>query len=655
MLSVSQLEVQFGGETLFDNFNFLVNKGDRIGLVGKNGAGKSTLLKIIAGQEDPQTGQIALPQGCSVGYLAQDIALQSGRSVREEAHMAFEELNRLKERQEILGQELATRTDYESEAYAERISQLGEVNDRIQILGGDSVEAAVEKVLFGLGFTGKDLDQPTESFSGGWRMRIELAKLLLMKPDVLLLDEPTNHLDIESILWLEKFLVQYEGAIMLVSHDKAFLDQVTNRTLEISLGNLYDYKVAYSKYLVLRAERREQQIQALKNQEKEVKHTEQLIEKFRYKANKASFAQSLIKKLDRMDRIEVDEEDNRAMNFRFQLDTQPGKVVLEIENVHKSYGDKSVLQGIDLLIERGEKIAFVGQNGQGKTTLARIIADNLPHEQGKVKQGHQVQLAYFAQNQSELLDGELTLLQTIEQAAGPETHGKARDLLGAFLFGGDAVEKKVKVLSGGEKGRLALCKLLLRPANVLVLDEPTNHLDIRGKEILKQAILNYDGTVILVSHDREFLDGLVTKVYEFKSGGIKEHLGGIQDFLKSKSAADFRDFESGGVSSSSQDKDQGKAAKSSGNTYEERKALDKAIRKQSNALGKLEREVEELEEKLKALDAQLADPALFKQLTAEPDFYQKYDADRAKLEEKMAAWEQVGEELDELKSKRESL
>ena len=486
-------------------------------------------------------------------------------------------------------------------------------------------------------------------------MRIELAKLLLMKPDVLLLDEPTNHLDIESILWLEKFLVQYEGAIMLVSHDKAFLDQVTNRTLEISLGNLYDYKVAYSKYLVLRAERREQQIQALKNQEKEVKHTEQLIEKFRYKANKASFAQSLIKKLDRMDRIEVDEEDNRAMNFRFQLDTQPGKVVLEIENVHKSYGDKSVLQGIDLLIERGEKIAFVGQNGQGKTTLARIIADNLPHEQGKVKQGHQVQLAYFAQNQSELLDGELTLLQTIEQAAGPETHGKARDLLGAFLFGGDAVEKKVKVLSGGEKGRLALCKLLLRPANVLVLDEPTNHLDIRGKEILKQAILNYDGTVILVSHDREFLDGLVTKVYEFKSGGIKEHLGGIQDFLKSKSAADFRDFESGGVSSSSQDKDQGKAAKSSGNTYEERKALDKAIRKQSNALGKLEREVEELEEKLKALDAQLADPALFKQLTAEPDFYQKYDADRAKLEEKMAAWEQVGEELDELKSKRESL
>lgn len=655
MLSVSQLEVQFGGETLFDNFNFLVNKGDRIGLVGKNGAGKSTLLKIIAGQEDPQTGQIALPQGCSVGYLAQDIALQSGRSVREEAHMAFEELNRLKERQEILGQELATRTDYESEAYAERISQLGEVNDRIQILGGDSVEAAVEKVLFGLGFTGKDLDQPTESFSGGWRMRIELAKLLLMKPDVLLLDEPTNHLDIESILWLEKFLVQYEGAIMLVSHDKAFLDQVTNRTLEISLGNLYDYKVAYSKYLVLRAERREQQIQALKNQEKEVKHTEQLIEKFRYKANKASFAQSLIKKLDRMDRIEVDEEDNRAMNFRFQLDTQPGKVVLEIENVHKSYGDKSVLQGIDLLIERGEKIAFVGQNGQGKTTLARIIADNLPHEQGKVKQGHQVQLAYFAQNQSELLDGELTLLQTIEQAAGPETHGKARDLLGAFLFGGDAVEKKVKVLSGGEKGRLALCKLLLRPANVLVLDEPTNHLDIRSKEILKQAILNYDGTVILVSHDREFLDGLVTKVYEFKSGGIKEHLGGIQDFLKSKSAADFRDFESGGVSSSSQDKDQGKAAKSSGNTYEERKALDKAIRKQSNALGKLEREVEELEEKLKALDAQLADPALFKQLTAEPDFYQKYDADRAKLEEKMAVWEQVGEELDELKCKRENL
>jgi ATP-binding cassette subfamily F protein 3 len=651
MLSVSKLNVSFGGESLFSDVSFLLNKGDRIGLVGKNGAGKSTLLKVISGKEEKETGELAMPSGATIGYLAQDITLQDGRTVREEAFTAFEELINLNKQQEEITLALTTRTDYESASYSELIEDMNTVNDRITILGGDTAAAQVEKVLFGLGFTSNDLDQPTSEFSGGWRMRVELAKLLLQKPDVLLLDEPTNHLDIESIIWLERFLTTYEGAIMLVSHDKAFLDNVTNRTIEISLGRIYDYKASYTKYLGLRKERREQQQLSQKNQEKEIKQTEQLIEKFRYKASKASFAQSLIKKLNRMDRIEVDEEDTKSMRFKFQINQQPGKVVLELDQIKKTYGDKKVLTGIDLLIERGDKVAFVGQNGQGKTTLARIIADNLSHE-GDVNRGHNVEIAYFAQNQSELLDGDKTLLQTIEDAASKETFSKSRDLLGSFLFGGDAVEKKVKVLSGGEKGRLAMCKLLLHPANVLVLDEPTNHLDIRSKEILKQSIKNYEGTVILVSHDREFLDGLVDKVYEFKNGVANEYLGGIKDFLKQKSVQDFRSFEKQGIAKTSKSSTS-KAESNNKLGYEERKQLDKDIKKFSNRLGKLESEIESLEELLAKWDVELTDPELFKKHSSDPNFYVEYDKKKERLAVILEDWENTGIKLDKLKTKRD--
>ncbi|MGA9269429.1 MAG: ABC-F family ATP-binding cassette domain-containing protein, partial [Lutimonas sp.] len=520
MLNAHDIRVTFSGEDLFSGITFKLTAGDRAGLVGKNGAGKSTLLKVIAGEQPLDGGSLAFEKNVSIGYLRQDIDFEQGRTVLEEAYQAFTEIKKIEKKLEEVNSELATRTDYESEYYHNLMHDLDELGHRYELIGGYNYQGDTEKILAGLGFRQEDFDKSTEIFSGGWRMRIELAKLLLQNHDILLLDEPTNHLDIESIIWFEGFLKSFKGAIMMVSHDRMFLDNVTNRTIEISLGQIYDYKKPYSEFLLLRGEIREKQLQAKKNQEREIKHTEQLIEKFRAKANKASMAQSLIKKLDKVERIEVDQEDHAVMKVRFPLSVTPGKVVIEAHDVSKSYGDNLVIEGVDLLIDRGSKIAFVGQNGQGKSTLAKIIVGEIEH-QGLLKLGHNVQIGYFAQNQSEYLDGEKTVLETMEQAASDANRFKVRDMLGAFLFGGDEVDKKVKVLSGGERNRLALCKMLLTPFNVLIMDEPTNHLDMASKRVLKQALEQFEGTLILVSHDRDFLQDLAHTVYSFRDSEVK--------------------------------------------------------------------------------------------------------------------------------------
>jgi len=522
MLNAHNVTVSFQGEDLFSGITFKLDAGNRVGLVGKNGAGKSTLLKIIAKEQEYDSGTLALEKEIRIGFLKQDIDFVLGRTVLEEAYEAFVEIKEVERKLEEINTGLAERTDYESESYNQLIIDLNDFTHRYEVLGGYNYQGDTEKILQGLGFQREDFNKLTDTFSGGWRMRIELAKLLLQNNDILLLDEPTNHLDIESIIWLEDFLKGYSGAIVLVSHDKMFLDHVTNRTIEISLGKIYDYKYPYSKYLIQRKELREKQLQAFKNQEKEIKHTEQLIEKFRAKANKATMAQSLIKKLNKVERIEIDAEDNAVMKVRFPMSIQPGKVVVEAENVAKSYGEKQVLNNVNLLIERNSKIAFVGQNGQGKTTLAKMIVNEIPYE-GNLKLGHNVQIGYFAQNQAEYLDGKKSVLETMEDASNDGNRVKVRDMLGSFLFGGDDVEKKVSVLSGGERNRLALCKMLLAPFNVLVLDEPTNHLDIASKNVLKEALRTFEGTLILVSHDRDFLQGLATTVFEFKDGRIKEY------------------------------------------------------------------------------------------------------------------------------------
>src|SRR5690554_4601458 len=542
MLNIHNLSVSFGGEYLFEEISFRLNSGDRVGLIGKNGAGKSTLLKILSKDMSIDSGIIASDKDIKMGFLRQDIDFELGRTVLEESHQAFYEIKALELRLDEINHQLAERTDYESESYNQLIIDLNDVSHHYDILGGYNYQGETEKVLLGLGFKREDFDKKTDTFSGGWRMRIELAKLLLQSNDVLLLDEPTNHLDIESIIWLENFLKNYTGAVMIVSHDKMFLDNVTNRTIEISLGRIYDYNKPYSKYLVLRNEMKQQQLNAQKNQEKEIQQAERLIEKFRAKSTKASMAQSLIKKLDRMERIEVDEDDNSVMNLRFQVSVTPGKVVVEMEGLSKNYGDNHVLRDIDLLIERDSKTAFVGQNGQGKSTLAKILVGELAHK-GNLKLGHNVQIGYFAQNQAEYLDGEKTILDTMIDAANETNRSKVRDILGSFLFRGDEVDKYVKVLSGGERNRLALAKMLLQPFNVLVMDEPTNHLDIKSKNVLKQALQNFDGTLILVSHDRDFLQGLTNKVYEFKDGKIKEYLGDIDFYLEERKAVDFRAIE----------------------------------------------------------------------------------------------------------------
>ncbi|WP_417885018.1 ABC-F family ATP-binding cassette domain-containing protein [Zunongwangia sp.] len=638
MLNIHQLSVSFQGEYLFQEISFRLGAGDRIGLVGKNGAGKSTLLKIIAEEQEYDTGQIAKDKELNIGFLKQDIDFVQGRTVLDEAYQAFEAIKSLELQMDEINHQLATRTDYESDSYTELIQSLTDITHQYEIIGGYAYQGETEKVLLGLGFKREDFDKLTDTFSGGWRMRIELAKLLLQNNDLLLLDEPTNHLDIESIIWLEQFLNNYSGCVVLVSHDKMFLDNVTNRTIEISLGKIYDYKKPYSEYLVLRKELRDQQLAAQKNQQKEIEHTEKLIEKFRAKATKASMAQSLVKKLDKIDRIEVDEDDNAVMNISFPVSVQPGKVVVEAHHVGKAYGDHQVLRDINLLIERGSKIAFVGQNGQGKTTLAKIIIDELSHT-GELKLGHNVQLGYFAQNQADYLDGEKSIYNTMVDAANETNRSKVRDMLGSFLFRGDEVDKKVKVLSGGERNRLALCKMLLQPFNVLVMDEPTNHLDIKSKNVLKDALNNFEGTLILVSHDRDFLQGLTSTVYEFRDHKIKEYLGDIDYYLEQRKLEDMRAVEK-------RDK-KPKASVQKGITKEKQSYGDqKQLKTLNNKLSKIESKITKIERELKNKDHELA--TNYEKTIAQPHFLDNYNAQKKQLKQFTTEWEDLLLQIEEL-------
>ena len=651
MISANNISVYFGGQELFDKVSFMVNKGDRIGLVGKNGAGKSTLLRILSGEQSPNEGSISTPNDSTLGYLRQDLDFEEGRTVQQEAELAFKEIKELEEKINAINLEMSERTDYETEDYMQLITDLNELNERYGLLGGYTIQSEMSQVLLGLGFQLDDFSRQTNEFSGGWRMRLELAKILLSKPDVLLLDEPTNHLDIESIVWLESWLKNYLGAVVLVSHDRAFLDAVTNRTIDLILGKANDYKASYSKYVELRKDRQEKQIQSKKNQDKEVKQTKMLIDKFRYKKSKAAFAQSLIKKLDKMEMIEVEQDETASMHFKFPPAPHSGKVTLKVNEVSKSYDELEVLKGIDLLLERGEKIAFVGKNGEGKTTLAKIIVDSIPFE-GQVEYGHQVKVGYYAQNQSELLDENKTIIQVVEDAADEHSRPRVRDMLGSFLFSGDAVQKKIKVLSGGERARVALCKLLLEPVNLLIMDEPTNHLDMVSKDILKNALNNYDGTLIIVSHDRDFLQGLSEKVYEFKDQGIQEYLGDINEFLNAKKVMDFKQFELENKQKASSPKSKDSENKIS---YQERKQLDKDIKKTSNKVGNLERSVEALEKELKALDAELSQPDRYKELSSQAEFFESYQEKQQQLAQYMSDWEQNLERLEELKRKRDTL
>ena len=631
MLNVHNLTVSFMGTELFSGITFKLNKGDRIGLIGKNGAGKSTLLKVLSKDIESSGGTMAFDKDVQIGFLRQDIDFVEGRTILEEAYQAFEEIKQIELQLEDINEQLATRTDYESEAYSQLIIDLTEKTERYELLGGYNYQGDTEKILQGLGFQREDFDKLTDTFSGGWRMRIELAKLLLQNNDILLLDEPTNHLDIESIIWLENFLKGYSGAIVLVSHDKMFLDNVTNRTIEISLGQIYDYKKPYSEFLLLRGEIKEKQLQAQKNQEKEIKQKQHLINKFKAKASKASMAQSLMKQLDKVELIEVDQDDNQAMNVRFNISKEPGKIIVEAENLSKSYGDKHVLEDVDLLIERNSKIAFVGQNGQGKSTLAKMMVGEIPFE-GHLKLGHNVEVGYFAQNQSEHLPPEKTVLQIMEDAASDSNRARVRDMLGSFLFGGDAADKKAKVLSGGERNRLALCKLLLSPFNVLIMDEPTNHLDIASKNVLKEALHNFNGTLILVSHDRDFLQGLTSTVYGFKDKEIKEYLGDIDYFLEQHKIENLREAEKRTVV---------KVAKDTSKKESQQLSRDqeKQLKKLKNKLSNIETEIADFEMEIGKIDLELAQN--YDEVSTRPNFFEKYKAKKEKLDILMGNWEQV--------------
>jgi ATP-binding cassette subfamily F protein 3 len=634
MLNIHNLSISFQGEYLFEDITFKLSSGDRIGLIGKNGAGKSTMLKILSKEMEPDSGQMAADKNLSIGFLKQDIDFIFGRTVLDEAYEAFQEIRTLEDRLDKINHQLVERTDYESEKYHQLMVDLNEVQHQYEILGGYNYKGETEKILQGLGFKREDFLKLTDTFSGGWRMRIELAKLLLQNNDILLLDEPTNHLDIESIIWLESFLKNYTGAVVIVSHDKMFLDNVTNRTIEISLGRIYDYPKPYSKFLILRNEIKDQQLAAQKNQTKQIEQTEKLIEKFRAKASKASMAQSLIKKLDRIDRIEVDEDDNSVMSLNFPVSIQPGKVVIEAHNISKTYGNLQVLNHIDLNIERNSKTAFVGQNGQGKSTLAKIIVGELKHE-GHLKLGHNVQIAYFAQNQAEYLDGTKTVLDTMIDAANEKNRSKVRDILGAFLFRGDEVDKYVRVLSGGERNRLALAKLLLQPFNVLVMDEPTNHLDIKSKNVLKEALKKFEGTLILVSHDRDFLQGLTSKVFEFKDQKIKEYLGNIDYYLEQRNVENLREIEKRDVINEL-------PKESNKQSYQEQKKL-KSL---NNKLSNLESKISQLEKDIKTIDLELV--INYDKVVATPKFFDNYQSKKNKLETLMLDWEKTQEELDNL-------
>jgi ATP-binding cassette subfamily F protein 3 len=606
MLNVHNLTVSFMGSELFSGITFKLNKGDRIGLIGKNGAGKSTLLKVLSKDIESSAGTMAFDKDVQIGFLRQDIDFVEGRTILEEAYQAFEEIKEIEVQLDEINEQLAIRTDYESEAYSQLIIDLTEKTERYELLGGYNYQGDTEKILQGLGFQREDFDKLTDTFSGGWRMRIELAKLLLQNNDILLLDEPTNHLDIESIIWLENFLKGYSGAIVLVSHDKMFLDNVTNRTIEISL-------------------------QAQKNQEKEIKQKQHLINKFKAKASKASMAQSLMKQLDKVELIEVDQDDNQAMNVRFNISKEPGKIIVEAENLCKSYGDKHVLEDVDLLIERNSKIAFVGQNGQGKSTLAKMMVGEIPFE-GHLKLGHNVEVGYFAQNQSEHLPPEKTVLEIMEDAATDGNRARVRDMLGSFLFGGDAADKKAKVLSGGERNRLALCKLLLSPFNVLIMDEPTNHLDIASKNVLKEALHNFNGTLILVSHDRDFLQGLTSTVYGFKDKEIKEYLGDIDYFLEQHKIENLREAEKRTVVKVAKETSKNASSQVS-------RAQEKELKKLNNKLSKIETEIADLEKEITKTDLELANN--YDAVSARPNFFEKYKVKKARLDTLMGEWENI--------------
>lgn len=634
MLNIHNLSISFQGDFLFEDISFKLSPGDRIGLIGKNGAGKSTMLKILSKELEPDSGQIAADKNLSIGFLKQDIDFTFGRTVLEESYEAFKEIKDLEAKMEHVNSQLAERTDYESDSYHQLMVDLNEVQHTYEIIGGYSYQGETEKILQGLGFKRDDFNKLTDTFSGGWRMRIELAKLLLQNNDILLLDEPTNHLDIESIIWLESFLKNYSGAVVIVSHDKMFLDNVTNRTIEISLGRIYDYPKPYSKFLILRQEIKTQQLASQKNQQKQIEQTEKLIEKFRAKASKASMAQSLIKKLDKIDRIEVDEDDNSVMTLNFPVSVTPGKVVVEAEHISKRYDDNQVLTDVNLMIERDSKTAFVGQNGQGKSTLAKIIVGEIEHE-GHLKLGHNVQIGYFAQNQAEYLDGSKTVLDTMIDAANETNRSKVRDILGSFLFRGDEVEKYVRVLSGGERNRLALAKLMLQPINVLIMDEPTNHLDIKSKNVLKDALKKYEGTLVLVSHDRDFLQGLTNKVYEFKDQQIKEYLGDIDFYLEQRNVENLREVEKRTVV-----KETPKATNKQ--SYEDQKKL-KSL---NNKLSNIESKISQLEKDIKADDVDLA--TNYDATVADAAFFDRYQAKKDKLKKLMTDWETITIELDEM-------
>jgi ATP-binding cassette subfamily F protein 3 len=647
MVSVSGVAIGFNGDYLFEDVTFMVGPNDKIGLAGRNGAGKSTLMKIMSGQRKPDLGSITVPNSVTVGYLAQDLNPNSALTVLEEAKTAFSSLNKMMEEWERVKEELNTRTDYETDSYLNLAMRMADIETRFGMMGGYESDERAIKILKGLGFTDADMNRKVSEFSGGWQMRVELAKLLLTEPDLVLLDEPTNHLDIESIMWLEKFLAEYPKAVMLVSHDKAFLDKVTNRTIEITNGTIQDYKANYSKYLELRAARRAQLTSAAKNQEKQIARMERNIDRFRAKASKASMAQSLIKKLDKIERIEVDDEDTAAIRFRFPEAAHSGKVVIRANHISKSYGEKLVIPDFTFTVDRGDRIAFVGRNGMGKTTLAKMIAGEIDYN-GKIEFGHNVLMGYFAQHQAKELEGNNTVLQEMENATShSELFNQVRSLLGAFLFSGDDVYKKVKVLSGGERGRLALAKLLTQPLNFLLLDEPTNHLDLRSKEVLKQALNDFKGTLIIVSHDRDFLRGLTNKVFEFTTDGIKEHIGGIDEFLARKEAADFRAIESEKTKRTGQKEIFANQLKNENATtpqpsdFQKKKDDDKEKKRLKNAIAKVEENIIKLEARLAEMDEKLQNPETYGQLINDAAFFEEYNKVKADLDREMETWEKL--------------
>ena len=640
MISLDNLTVSYGGWTLFDNISFLINPKDRIGLVGKNGAGKTTLLRIITGEQQPTTGAVTLNGDCTIGYLPQTMRVADTTTLVEETAKAFEEVLRLEAEIEALTREIAERTDYESPEYEQLLHRLNDAQDHYHILGGETRDADIEKTLLGLGFKRSDFGRATSEFSGGWRMRIELAKLLLRRPSIFLLDEPTNHLDIESIQWLEDYLKNYNGAVLLISHDRAFLDNVTNRTVELSLGKITDYRVSYSKYVVLRAERRAQQVAAYENQQRMIEKTEEFIEKFRYKPTKSNQVQSRIKQLERLDRLEIEEEDLATLNIKFPPAPRSGQIVAEISEAGMSFGEKHVFSGANFVIEKGDKIALVGRNGEGKTTLARMLIGQLTPTEGSIRLGANVNIGYYAQNQDDLMDGEFTVYDTLDRVAVGDIRTRLRDILGAFLFRGEDIDKKVKVLSGGERARLSMARMMLEPRNLLVLDEPTNHMDMRSKDILKNAIMKYDGTVVVVSHDREFLDGMVDKVYEFRDGGVKEYLGGIYYFLEKRKLESLQEVERRDAPA----KTALKAAESGASgklSYEQKKEQEKQARKAKRAVETIEAELAGIEKQIAEYDAKFAAAAEYNEAD-----YKAYNELKNRYEHQMHEWEKASYELE---------